>query len=159
MAYVDHQVDLFEFKIGITMRVIYTGGTFDLFHAGHVSFLRKCRELAGSDGHVIVAVNRDAFVARYKRPPIMTLDERIACLRAVTYVNTVVVNIGDEDSKQAIECVRPTHLVIGDDWKDRDYHGQMRFTKEWLEDRGIELVYVPYTTGISTTELLQRHRA
>ncbi len=138
------------------MRVIYTGGTFDLFHAGHVSFLSKCRAIAGADGHVIVSVNTDAFVARYKRAPMMTLDERIACLRAVTYVDTVVVNIGDEDSKQAIECVKPRHLVIGDDWKDRDRYGQMGFTKAWLQYRGIEVVYVPYTAGISTTEILQR---
>lgn len=138
------------------MRVVYTGGTFDLFHAGHVAFLTHCRDIAGADGHVIVAVNRDDFIARFKRRPIMTLEERMSCVRAVRTVDAVIVNIGDENSKIAIEVVRPTHIVIGDDWKHRDYHAQMGFTNEWLEQRAISLIYVPYTPGISTTELRAR---
>ncbi|MSW00875.1 MAG: adenylyltransferase/cytidyltransferase family protein [Actinobacteria bacterium] len=140
------------------VRVIYTGGTFDLLHSGHVAFLRQCREVAGEDGHVIVALNRDEFIARFKRMPIMSLAERSACVRSIKYVDAVVINIGDEDSTQAINVVNPTHIVIGDDWKDRDYHKQMGFTQEWLDQRSITLLYVPYTRGISTTELRARLR-
>jgi cytidyltransferase-like protein len=138
------------------MRVIYTGGTFDLFHSGHVAFLRQCRDIAGPDGHVVVVVNRDEFIARFKRNPVMSLAERMACVRSIKYVDAVLANVGDEDSKITIEAVRPTHIVIGDDWKDRDYHKQMGFTQKWLDERSIALVYVPYTPGISTTLLRNR---
>ena len=47
---------------------VYTGGTFDLLHAGHVKFLRRCAEF----GRVVVALNTDEFVEQYKgRKPIM----------------------------------------------------------------------------------------
>ena len=80
-------------------------------------------------------------------------------MRALNKIRkAVVINIGDEDSTQAINVVNPTHIVIGDDWKDRDYHKQMGFTQEWLDQRSITLLYVLYTRGISTTELRARLR-
>jgi cytidyltransferase-like protein len=45
---------------------VLTIGTFDLLHVGHLELLAGCRELAGGSGSVVVAVNRDAFVERYK---------------------------------------------------------------------------------------------
>ena len=57
--------------------IVYTGGTFDLFHSAHVRFLKACRRLAGSDGAVVVALNTDAFIQAYKgSAPIMSFDER-----------------------------------------------------------------------------------
>ena len=56
---------------------IYTGGTFDLPHSGHVNFLRECAKL----GEVTVSLNTDEFIADYKgKPPIMTYAERLGVL-------------------------------------------------------------------------------
>jgi len=132
---------------------VYTGGTFDLTHPGHFRLLERAARL----GDVTVALNTSEFVERYKgRPPVMSYDERREVLLACRWVHDVVPNIGGEDSKSTIEAVCPDLIVVGSDWARRDYHAQMQFDQDWLDERGIGLVYLPYTRGISTTELRQR---
>lgn len=139
------------------MGVVYTGGTFDLFHSGHVAFLKACRRIAGSDGRVVVSLNTDEFIAAYKgKTPVMSFAERKAVLMGCRYVDSVVVNVGNEDSKPAIENVIPDFVVIGDDWAKRDYYSQMQFTQAWLDGQGIQLCYVPYTVGVSSTDIKAR---
>lgn len=130
------------------MLTVYTGGTFDLFHRGHVNFLRQCAKL----GRVVVALNTDEFILEYKgRPPVMTYKERETVLLACKYVFAVVPNTGGADSKPAIESIQPDIIAIGTDWAIKDYYKQMQFTQEWLDERDILLVYIPYTSEISTT--------
>lgn len=132
---------------------VYTGGTFDLFHSGHVNLLRKCSQL----GRVVVALNSDEFILEYKKkPPIMSYDERKAVLESCQWVSQVVPNLAGADSKPSIEMVKPDIIAIGSDWARKDYHAQMQFNQDWLDDRGISLIYIPYTKGISTTELKRR---
>lgn len=128
-----------------------------MVHSGHIRFLKACRRLAGDDGQVVVALNTDAFIQAYKgNLPIMSFDERREILLGCKYVDRVIANVGGADSKPAIEYVMPDFIVIGDDWAKRDYYAQMQFTQKWLDDLEIQLVYVPYTKGISTTDLKQR---
>jgi len=138
-------------------QIVYTGGTFDLLHSAHIRFLKACRRLAGQDGRVVVALNSDAFIQAYKGSlPIMSFDERKELLLGCRYVDAVVANIGGADSKPSIEQVMPDYVVIGDDWARKDYYAQMQFTREWLDQMDIQLVYVPYTPGISTTDIKKR---
>lgn len=134
---------------------VYTGGTFDLFHAGHVNFLKRCSEI----GSVTVALNTDDFIAQYKgKYPWMTLSERRAVLEACRWVDEVVVNRFGADSKPTIEEVEPDVVAIGSDWARKDYYKQMQFTQDWLDSKNISLLYIPYTEGISSTELKERAR-
>lgn len=137
--------------------IAYTGGTFDLFHVGHLELLRACREIAGTRGTVVAALNTDAFVERYKgQPPVEALDRRLEMVRACRYVDIAVVNHGDEDSRLTLEVIAPDVIVIGDDWLDprgdeRRYHAQLGVTPEWLAERHITISYIPRTRGTSTT--------
>ena len=132
---------------------VYTGGTFDLLHSGHVNFLRHCSLL----GEVTVALNTDEFIAAYKgKPPIMTYAEREAVLLGLKYVSNVVPNVGGADSRISIDLVSPDFIVIGSDWAKKDYYKQMMFDQDWLDARGIALCYIPYTPGISTTNIKGR---
>ena len=135
---------------------VYTGGTFDLFHAGHVNFLRQCDRIAGG-GEVVVSLNTDEFILEYKGiPPVYTYSEREKLLLGCKYVTKVVPNIGGRDSTIAIEQVNPNFIVIGSDWANKNYYKQMGFTQEWLDKKDIILLYVPYTDNISTTYLKER---
>lgn len=134
-------------------KIVYTGGTFDLFHYGHAKFLEKCRKI----GYTVVSLNTDEFINDYKKkPPLMTYDERRDVLLACKYVDEVIPNIGGADSKPSILVVKPDFIVIGDDWCRKDYYAQMQFTQAWLDENDITLVYTPYTEGISTTEIKRR---
>lgn len=132
---------------------VYTGGTFDLFHAGHVNFLRQCSHY----GEVVVALNTDEFVKEYKGfYPIYPYFEREVLLRACVYVSDVVPNIAGKDSKPSILAVMPDYICIGDDWQHKDYYKQMGFDDKWLREHGITLKYLPYTQGVSTTDIKNR---
>ena len=132
---------------------VYTGGTFDLFHAGHVNFLRECARF----GEVTVALNTDEFIESYKgKPPVVSYLDRAEVLFACRYVHDVVPNFDGADSRTAIEWVEPDLVIIGSDWARRDYHKQMGFTQDWLDERNIGLVYLPYTQGISSTDIKAR---
>ncbi len=134
-------------------KIVYTGGSFDLPHAGHVNFLRQCALL----GDVVVALNTDEFIKSYKgMPPIMSYKEREAVLKAYRSVAKVVPNIGGADSKPTILKVKPNIIAIGTDWLGKDYYHQMQFTQDWLDENNIVLVYIPYTQNISTTEIKKR---
>ena len=137
--------------------IVYTGGTFDLFHSGHVNLLKRCREVAGADGRVVVSLNGDDFIWQFKnKKPVCSEEERIAVLLSCRYVDEVVMNIGGQDSKIAIDLVKPNYIVVGSDWAEKDYYSQMSFDQQWLNDRGIGLVYVPYTNTISSTAIRAR---
>jgi len=138
--------------------IVYTGGTFDMFHRGHVAFLKKCREVAGISGLVVVSLNEDEFIEKFKnRKPVCSYDERYDVVAACRYVDRVIPNFGGPDSKPAILTIMPTIIAIGSDWAPpRDYHSQMGFTPEWLTEHDIKLVFLDYTEGISTTEIRSR---
>jgi len=136
------------------IRKLYTGGTFDLFHRGHVNFLRMCKEIADE---VIVSLNTDEFIYEYKNQyPILDYKHRKDVLLSCKYVDNVVPNIGGKDSKPAILSVQPDFIAIGTDWAKKDYYKQMDFTQDWLDTNNIILLYLPYTDMISTTEIKNR---
>jgi glycerol-3-phosphate cytidylyltransferase len=132
---------------------VYTGGTFDLFHAGHVNILRQCKRL----GRVIVALNTDEFIYEYKgKAPVCSFEERAEVLWACRYVDEVVENIGGADSRVTIDEVEPDIIAIGTDWARKDYYLQMGFDQDYLDRNEISLIYIPYTWTISTTQLKAR---
>lgn len=140
-------------KERLGMNLVYTGGTFDLYHAGHARFLARCAEL----GSVTVSLNTDDFIEEYKgKPPVLSYADRAEVLLSTRYVDRVVPNSGGPDSRIAIEQVMPDIVAIGSDWARRDYYTQMAFDQDWLDERGIALIYIPYTQGISSTAIKER---
>lgn len=134
-------------------KTIYVGGTFDLCHAGHVQFLRKSKELGD---FLVVALNTDEFCAQYKRKPICPFNERRTMLKELRCVDSVIRNTGGYDSKPSILRVKPDIIVHGDDWTGDEYLKQLGIDQKFLDKHDIEVKYVPYTKGISTTEIIKR---
>ena len=99
--------------------------------------------MAGNDGKVLVSINDDKFIEKFKgKPPIMRVDERLEVVKGCRYVDYVMVNNGDDDSKipieKAIDQLKKIDMVvIGSDWHDKDYLKQMGFNWDWLGKRGI----------------------
>ncbi len=84
----------------------------DLFHAGHVSFLRAARELGDQ---LVVGVLSDETVAAYKRRPIMTLAERVAVIEACRHVDEVIADSPHRVTREFLEEHRLSLVVHGDD--------------------------------------------
>lgn len=134
------------------MRTTYTAGSFDLYHAGHVQFLRQCALL----GDVVVALNTDEFLLDYKGAwPAIPYAERRTVLSACRHVSSVIPQ-DSYDLRPQLEMVRPRYLVIGSDWARKDYYAQIGADQDWLDDHEISLVYVPYSKVTSTTQIRER---
>lgn len=134
---------------------VFTAGTFDLPHSGHVRFLRACAAI----GSVTVAINTDEFITAYKgKSPVMSLQERSEVIGELRSVDKVIANWGDANCAAVIDTLADELdiIAIGSDWARRDYYKQMGFTQDWLDERGLMLLYIPYTRGVSTTELKKR---
>jgi cytidyltransferase-like protein len=134
------------------MRVL-TLGTFDPPHPGHVGLFAQCRRIA-QGGEVVVAVNADQFILNYRgKAPLMTETDRAGVIAGFRDVDTVVINRQLLGQPMLIESVAPDCIVIGQDWALKDYLGQLRITQGWLDDRNIQLCYVPRTGDWSSTEI------
>lgn len=140
---------------------VWTGGTFDLIHPGHVHLLRECRRMAGPDGLVVVAVNSDQFIEKYKgRRPVQRLQERLEMVEALRYVDHVQVNPGGSTQRDLIVSSGARTIVIGDDWlPPRDYHAQIGVNDAWLRERLIKIEYVTRFGSFSSTSLKESVRA
>lgn len=138
------------------MGIVYVGGTFDLLHYGHIRLL----DFAATLGKVVVVLNRDDFVERYKRRrPIMSWKERYSVLQSLKSVYLCIGNESDEDAKPMLDVVNPDIIVVGSDWTRETIMKQMTITEDFLQDRKIEIRIAPYTTDISTTAIIERIEA
>jgi cytidyltransferase-like protein len=134
----------------MTIRV-YADICGDLFHAGHVNLLRQARALGDE---LVVGVMNDADMAGYKHPPILTMAERIAVVAACRYVDQVVPNAPEAASPAYLDALGIDIIVHGDDYTQAQvekYYGAVRRTHR--------LVLLPYTPGISTSEIIRRIKA
>jgi glycerol-3-phosphate cytidylyltransferase len=126
----------------------YVSGSFDLFHIGHLNLLRRAKERCKK---LIVGVLSNEAIVRIKhQQPIITLDDRLAIVAAIRYVDEVDVTTRELlDKVKAWEKYRFDAMFSGDD------HAWDNWTKEKdaLTALGAELVFFPYTQGISTTTL------
>lgn len=135
--------------------VVWTNGTFDLLHPGHVRSLQQARALGDA---LVVGVNSDRSVKAYKGPtrPILTQDERAAMLAAVECVDYVV--IFDEDTPaESLAKLKPDIHCKGDEYAPP--HGKPVPERGVVEGYGGRIEYLPLVPGLSTSELLRRIRA
>lgn len=137
--------------MNLTPKVL-TIGSFDILHWAHLDFLSICK----SFGKLVVGVNSDEFMAKFKNKPIMGIEERRYALERAGYATT----INDSAGKELIERLKPDILVVGSDWARKDYLSQIGVTQDWLDERKIIMIYVPYVQKmpISTTEIKRRVR-
>lgn len=139
------------------MATVLTLGTFDPVHSGHLGLFRQCRKIAGKDGQLIVGVNADQFIKQYRGTlPLIPATVRVEVISELTLVDKVITNFGGTNQAVLINAVNPDFLVIGLDWATKDYYGQLGITREWLEERNIQLVYVPRTGDWSSSDLKNR---
>jgi D-beta-D-heptose 7-phosphate kinase/D-beta-D-heptose 1-phosphate adenosyltransferase len=140
-----------EWRAGVSGRVVFTNGVFDLLHPGHVDVLVGSRRQGEA---LIVGVNGDASVKRLKGPtrPVRSAPERCYVLGALAAVDAVVVF--DEDTpSDLIQVLRPDVLVKGGDYTEASIVGAAE-VRSW----GGDVVVIPLTPGHSTTSTIERLR-
>ncbi len=120
------------------MKRVLTYGTFDLFHIGHIRLLERARALGDS---LVVGLSTDEFNLKKGKKSVFGYAERFAILSAVRHVDKIIPEDNWEQKLDDVMANEISVFVIGDDWE-----GKFDFLMPHCE-----VVYLPRTSGISTT--------
>jgi len=129
------------------MKTVWTNGTFDVLHAGHIKLFREARKLAGPGGKVVVGTDSDDRIRELKGPtrPINNLFDRIDFLRAIKYIDDVVAFSSEDTLIANIKRYSPDIILIGEDYIDKRVVGG-EFAKE--------IIYFPRYGGLSSSKII-----
>jgi rfaE bifunctional protein nucleotidyltransferase chain/domain len=139
-------------RAGMSGRVVFTNGVFDLLHAGHVAFLEHARALGDV---LVVGVNDDASATRLGKGqgrPFVTLDDRMRVLAALSAVDCVV-PFPEDTPAALVAALAPDVLVKGGDYDPAALPG-----RDSVLARGGDVTVIPLLPGRSTTALVERIR-
>jgi glycerol-3-phosphate cytidylyltransferase len=129
------------------MCVGYTAGVYDLFHVGHLRLIQAAAALCD---RLIVGVSTDEVAAVKGSRPVISETHRMEVLRGIVGVDVVIPQT-DFDKVKAHDRLKYDVLFIGDDWYGDDRWAGYEKT---LKERGVDIIYLPYTTEISSTSII-----
>ena len=134
--------------------IIFTNGNFDILHTGHFNLLMYCRELAGPEGKVIVALDDDEKITIDKGldRPVFDVHERAKAVLDLTglhgnLVNTVEFFNSNDELEKLIKRIQPDIIVKGSDWM-----GNV------VGSKYARVVYYERLTEYSSSEIIRRCR-
>ena len=122
------------------MKKVITYGTFDLLHVGHINLIRRAKEMGD---YLIVGLSTDEFNEMKNKQASQSYENRKIILESIKYIDEV---IAERTWEQRIDDIKKYDIdlfVIGDDWE-----GKFDYLREYCD-----VVYLPRTVGVSTTQL------
>lgn len=134
------------------MIIGYTAGVFDLFHIGHLNLLKNAK---GMCDRLIVGVTVDELVQYKGKNSLIPFEDRLEIVRNIKQVDGVVAQ-ANMDKLEMCKKLKASIMFVGDDWFDTPKWKE--YDKEFKE-HGIEIVYFPYTKGISSTKITKTLKA
>lgn len=127
--------------------IVYTVGTFDLLHVGHLALLNHCRSLGDV---VAVGVAADDVVSLYKpHVPVIPLDQRMEMLRSLRCVD-IVRPYHDLEYVSGCRDVKADIFVTGEDWGSNRHNLDV---EAYLASAGKKIVQVRYNPRTSSTNI------
>lgn len=126
------------------MKKVITYGTFDLLHYGHINLLERAKALGD---YLIVAISTDEFNKSKGKESFFPYNERKRIVEAIKYVDEVIPEENWDQKRSDMHKYDIDVFVMGNDWE-----GKFDFLKE----EGVEVVYLPRTPEISTTQIKEK---
>ena len=134
-------------------KIVYVGISADLMHPGHINILKE----ASKYGKVIVGLLTDAAIASYKRLPFLTYKQREQVINNMKQVYKVVPQ-DTLDYRPNLEKIKPDFVIHGDDWRTGVQSKIRKQVISTLKKWQGELIEIPYTQGISSTQLINAQK-
>ena len=122
------------------MKKVITYGTYDLLHRGHINLLKRAKAMGD---FLVVALSSDEFNSVKNKKAFYSYEERKLVLEAIRYVDLVIPEHTWEQNEQDIIDHEISVFVMGDDWDGKF---------DYLSKR-CEVIYLPRTDGVSTTQI------
>lgn len=133
-----------------TYKIGFTDGVYDMFHVGHLNMIKEAKKRCD---YLIVGVHSDEIVEGYKnRKTVINENDRREIIEAIRYVDKAVIN----KTRDKLELFKEHHfdvVFIGDDWKGTERWNNF---EKILAEIGVTVEYIPYTKGISTTQIREK---
>ncbi|MFT7406282.1 adenylyltransferase/cytidyltransferase family protein [Zhongshania sp.] len=127
--------------------IVYTVGTFDLLHVGHLALLQYCKSLGGS---LAVGVASDRVVNSYKpNVPVIPLEQRMEMLKALSCVD-IVIAYDELEYVSGCKEVDADIFVIGEDWGNKPHNIAV---ESYLKSAGKQIKQVRYNPRTSSTTI------
>ena len=121
-------------------KIVLTYGTFDMFHIGHLNLLNRLKSLGDK---LIVAVSTDEFNSIKGKKTLIPFEQRALIVQNIKCVDMVIAENNWEQKVDDIKKYSVDIFAMGNDWE-----GKFDFLKDYCE-----VIYLPRTQNISTTEL------
>lgn len=134
-------------------KTVYIAMSADVIHNGHINIINE----GAKYGDVIIGLLTDEAIATYKRVPILDYETRKNIFENIKNVSKVVKQ-STLDYTENLEKLKPNYVVHGDDWKEGVQALVREKVIETLKAWGGELIEIPYTKGISSTDLANQYR-
>lgn len=127
------------------LKIGYLSGTFDLFHIGHLNLLRRAKEHCD---YLVVGVHKDA--SHKGKSTFISFEERCEIVRSIKYVDKVIPSEREDCDIWLKGILKYDYLFVGSDYK-----GTERFNRyeQIFADKGVKIIYFPYTQGTSSSQL------
>ncbi len=129
---------------------VYVGMSADMIHPGHLNIIKEASKL----GDVVIGLLTDKAIAGYKRLPTLKYEQRKIIIESIKGVLEVVPQ-NELDYAPNLIKLKPDFVVHGDDWKNGVQQKTRQKVIDTLSEWGGKLYEVPYTKGISSTQLNQ----
>ena len=130
------------------MTIIYVDMCGDIFHYGHVRFLKKAKELGSK---LIVGIHSDETINSYKRLPIFTMKERVEIVKSIKWVDEVIEDAPLYITEEYIEKNNIDLIAIPSNRTEEEIRKMCIIPYE----KNI-LRFIDYTSDISTTKIIER---
>ncbi len=122
---------------------VITFGTFDVFHVGHINILERAKK---EGSYLIVGLSSDELnFSKKQRYPVYPQSQRLKIIESLRFVDEVFIEESLEKKPEYIQNFNADVLVMGDDWAGK-FDDMIQFC---------EVVYLPRTPSISTTEIIE----
>ena len=127
-------------------KIVWTNGTFDILHPGHIQLFKVARSLGDK---VIVATDTDAKIKNDKgdHKPVNDLCYRVAMLEAIKYIDVVLTFNNRKELEGLIQLYNPDILLLGDDWRYGDVVGR---------EHAKEVRFLPRVGGYASSNTIKR---
>ena len=130
------------------MKIVFTCGVFDLYHIGHLNFLKESKSYGDK---LIVGVNTDEFTLSYKKKmPIMSFEQRIEIINSCKYVDFTVKSEEYLPLKY-IKQYNISVITVGSDWKNTEIE-----SINWAKNNNVQVKYINYIQNISTSYIIKK---
>jgi len=125
------------------IKIGYLSGTFDLFHIGHLNILRRAKKYCD---YLVVGIHKDG--SHKKKEIYIPFNERVEIVKNIKYVDKVIESLPEDN--EVYNLIKYDYLFVGSDYK-----GSERFNRyeDYFKNKGVKIIYFPYTQGTNSTQL------